>query len=325
MKACILLPVYNDWKCLPRLLVELDETLQALGASASVVIINDGGDPPPANNNILSGDYSCLTDFRLIELVRNVGNQNALGIGLSFIRDEVDCDAVIVMDSDGQDAPSDLKALIAAHREHPDSLITAERSGRSEGLLFRICYQIYRWSFQLLTGKRLMFGNFSVVPAAHLTRLCAMAELPINFAASLIKSRISIYGQPCYRGARYDGVTSQNFVNLVIHAINGVSVFSEIALVRVSLFAAIIIFGTLLGMTAVAAIRFFTNLAIAGWATNIGGLLLILMCQALLLSLVAIIVRVQRPMSLVIEPAMYKAAIKSVTVMRPRQPVEAVA
>ena len=254
-----------------------------------------------------------------------MGNQNALGIGLNFIRDEITCDAVVVMDSDGQDSPGDLVRLISAHRENPKDLITAERSGRSEDLLFRICYRIYRWSFEALTGKRLMFGNFSVIPGHHLPRLCAMAELPVNFAAALIKSRIPLHGEPCYRGARYDGVTSQNFVNLVIHGINGVSVFSEIALVRVSLFSGIIIFGTLFGIAVVAGVRLFTNFAIAGWATNTGGFLLILMCQALLLSLVAIIVRVQRPMSLVIEPAAYKAAIKSVVATKPRRAVEAVA
>jgi glycosyltransferase involved in cell wall biosynthesis len=323
MKACILLPVYNDWRCLPRLLGELDNSLSALGVTGTVVIINDGGDPPENSHDFLGRDYCCISDFRLIELVRNVGNQNALAIGLSFIRDEIQCDIVVVMDSDGQDAPGDLKRLISTHRDQPTDLITAERSGRSESLSFRICYRVYRWAFFALTGKRLMFGNFSVIPLHHLARLCAMPELPVNFAAALIKSRISIQGTPCYRGARYDGVTSQNFVNLILHGINGVSVFSEIALVRVSLFSGLIICCTIFGIVMAAAIRLFTNLAIAGWATNVVGFLLILMCQALLLSLTAIIVRVQRPASLVVDPVIYKVAIRSITAMEPRRLVEA--
>lgn len=152
-----------------------------------------------------------------------------------------------------------------------------------------------------------------------------MVELPVNFAAALIKSRIPIHGAPCYRAARYDGVTSQNFVNLVIHGINGVSVFSEIALVRLSLFSAIIIFCTLIGMAVVAAVRLLTHLAIAGWTTNIVGFLLVLMCQALLLSLTAIIARVQRPASLVVDPTIYKVAIKSISSMGSRQLVETLA
>ena len=319
MKACVLLPVYNDWRCLPRLLSEIDQALAKVDAIATIVIINDGGNPPHNADDFLHQNYRHIVDVRMIELVRNVGNQNALAIGLSFIRDEIECDVVMVMDSDGQDLPSDLPLLIAAHREHPDHLITAERSGRSESLLFRVCYQIYRKAFMALTSKRLTFGNFSIIPSQHLTRLSFMAELPVNFAAALIKSRIPIHCVPCFRADRFDGVTSQNFVNLILHGINGVSVFSEIALVRVSLFSGIVIVGTLLAIGAVAAIRFFTDLAIAGWATNVVGILLILLCQALLLSLVAIFVRVQRPMALVADPASYKLAIASVTPFTCRQ------
>jgi glycosyltransferase involved in cell wall biosynthesis len=324
MKVCILLPVYNDWGCLPRLLSELDGSLSTMDAFASIVILNDGG-ASYESSEFLDRDYDRISEFRMIELVRNVGNQNALAIGLSFIRDQIVCDAVIIMDSDGQDSPVDVNRLLAAHRDHPADLITAERSGRSEGWLFRICYRIYRWTFMALTGKSLSFGNFSVIPYQHLARLCVMTELPINFAAGLIKSRIPIHCVPCYRGARYDGVTSQNFVNLIVHGINGVSVFSEIALVRVSLYSVFVIFLTLVGIAAVAAIRLFTDLAVAGWATNVVGFLLILMCQALLFSLIAIILRVQRPMSLVIEPNSYKLAIASITVVKSGHKVRAMA
>src|SRR5215217_9524244 len=169
MKACVLLPVYNDWRCLPRLLSEIDEALSIIDTIATIVIVNDGGNPPHNAPDFLHQDYGHVIDIRMIELVRNVGNQNALAIGLSLIRDEIECDIVMVMDSDGQDLPSDLPLLIAAHREHPDHLITAERSGRSESLLFRVCYQMYRKAFTALTGKRLTFGNFSIIPSQHLT------------------------------------------------------------------------------------------------------------------------------------------------------------
>jgi hypothetical protein len=84
-----------------------------------------------------------------------------IAIGLSFVRDHIDCDLVAVMDSDGRDA-------------------------------FRI-------------------------PRLRLGRLCTMAELGVNFAAALIKSRIPIFYVPCVRRDRYDGVTSQSFVNLIVH------------------------------------------------------------------------------------------------------------
>ena len=176
-----------------------------------------------------------------------------------------------------------------------------------------MCYLLYRWVFQCLTGKSLRFGNFSVVPGNYVVQLSLMPELSINFAAALIKSRLPIVGVNCDRGPRYDGVTSQNFVGLIIHALNGITVFSDIALVRVSLFSGALIMLTLVSMAILAGIRVFTDLAIVGWASNVFGVLLILMFQSLLLSLVAAFVRGMQPRSPVADPNAYRVAVTSVT------------
>lgn len=316
LRTCILLPTYNDWSCLPRLLVEIDGALSAEGCSATVVIVNDGGASCADDAEFLARHYDVISEFRVLDLVRNLGNQNALSIGLSFIRDEIECDAVVVMDSDGQDIPADLARLMAAHRERPRDLVVAERSGRSEGFLFRLCYRLYRGTFNVLVGKGMSFGNYSIIPAVHLPRLCSMAELPVNFAASLIKSRLPIRRVPCFRGPRVDGATSQNIVTLIIHGMNGILVFSEIALVRVTLFSGAVVLCAFLGIVAVTAVRLFTHYAIAGWASTLIGLLVLLIGQALLFSLLAMLVRGRNSVSLFVDPAFYKLAIASVTAIK---------
>src|SRR5947209_20535635 len=47
LRICVVLPVYNDWVCLTRLLPEIDQALSASRCTATVVIINDGGEEPP--------------------------------------------------------------------------------------------------------------------------------------------------------------------------------------------------------------------------------------------------------------------------------------
>jgi len=93
---------------------------------------------------------------------------------------------------------------------------------------------LYRATFRTLVGKRMTFGNYSIIPAGHLLRLCSMAELPVNFAAALIKSRLPLRHVLCFRGGRYDGVTTQNIVSPIIHGVNAILVFGENALVRVN-------------------------------------------------------------------------------------------
>jgi polyisoprenyl-phosphate glycosyltransferase len=316
LRACVLLPAYNDWACFPRLLSEIDQALTASRCTARVVIVNDGGEPCASDADFLKRKYAAIGEFRMIELVRNLGNQNALSVGMSFIRDELECDVVIVLDSDGQDLPGDIPELLAAYRQEPRALVVAERSGRAEGLLFRVCYRIYRTMFQLMVGKRMSFGNFSVIPWRHLPRLCSMAELPVNFAAALIKSRLQVVRVPIFRGARYDGVSSQNIVALIIHGVNGILVFGEIALVRVTLLSAFVVLFALIGIGVVGAVRLFTNYAIAGWASNVIGILVLLLGQGILFSLLATLVRGRNPISLIVDPQRYKLAIASVTAIK---------
>lgn len=313
MRIGILLPVYNDWNCLGTLLSEIDRTLAIGNLTASIIILNDGGTSMPAQSAFLKNSYSQIVDFRILELLRNLGNQAALSVGLSFMRDEVACDVVVVMDADGQDRPAHILDLVAAHRAAPDNLVVAERSERSEGLPFRVCYLLYRYAFRLLTGGRIRFGNFSLIPKSHLVRLTNMAELPFHFAATLIKSRVPITAVPCPRDPRYDGVSSQNLVGLVVHAINGLSVFSEVVLVRVSLYAAALLVASLVAVAVITAIRLLTDIWIMGYATTTIGLLMLATGQALILSLIGIFIRAQRPISLAIDSRQYLALIERST------------
>lgn len=322
MRIAILLPVYNDWDCLPRLLTEIDAALTG-DLGATVIIVNDGGVAAANGASFLKG-YARIGEIRIVELVRNVGSQVALSIGLSLIRDQVPCDCVVVMDADGQDRPAHIRDLVAAHRVNPTHLVTAERNGRAEGLLFRACYRIYRFVFSALTGRPIGFGNFSLIPREHLPRLCGMAELPFHFAACLLKSRLPISRVPCYRDPRYDGVSSQSFVSLVIHAINALSVFSEVVLVRISLGAAIMIGLCIAAILVITAIRLASNVWIMGYATTAIGLLTLAMGQALVLSLVGIFVRAQRPLSLTVDPQQYRASIARIETTADQRPLRAV-
>ena len=319
MRVAILIPVYNDWACLPRLLAEIDATLGD-DCKASVVIINDGGASLPRDIPLLE-TCNRIGDVRIVELVRNVGNQIAGSIGLSLARDEVPCDCVVVMDGDGQDRPAHIKDLIDEHRQNPGALITAERSGRAEGHVFRAGYKVFRFIFQALTSRRIISGNFSLIPRQHLARLCAMPELPFHFSAGLIKSRLPIRYVPCFRDPRYDGVSSQSFVSLVMHGINALSVFSETVLIRISLGAAVLIALSLVAILMITAIRLLTSIWIMGFATTVIGLLTLVMGQAILLCLIGIFVRAQRPQSTIADPQQYRAAIANIHNLTEQKPL----
>ena len=76
-----------------------------------------------------------------------------------------------------------------------------------------------------------------------------------------------------------------NFVSLVTHGLSAISVYGDVAGVRLLLGTCGLIFLSVTGISLVVVVRFVTDLAIPGWATYVVALLLIILMQAVTLSL----------------------------------------
>ena len=75
-----------------------------------------------------------------------------------------------------------------------------------------------------------------------------------------------------------------NFVALIIHGLSAISVFGDIVGVRLLAAISTVILITLALLVIVVIVRVTTNLAIPGWATYTGALLLVLLLQAIMMS-----------------------------------------
>jgi hypothetical protein len=100
----------------------------------------------------------------------------------------------------------------------------------------------------------------------------------------MIKARFSIKTVDCVRGKRLSGRTRMNFHSLVVHGLSAISVFSDLAGVRMILACMVLAGVTLAGICATVIIRLYTDLAIRGWATYTTGLLFVIMLQAVMMS-----------------------------------------
>ena len=76
-------------------------------------------------------------------------------------------DYVLVMDGDGEDNPASIPALIDEQHKNPDAIVVASRGVRTEGVKFKLFYAVFKRLFHALTGWRLDFGNYSLMPAKH--------------------------------------------------------------------------------------------------------------------------------------------------------------
>jgi glycosyltransferase involved in cell wall biosynthesis len=285
MKSIVILTcLYDDWPSATELFRTLGEELGQRRRPVQLVIIDDGSlEPRPADF------LKEITGFSLIEVVtlnRNMGHQRAIAVGLSHVFETKSADAVVIMDSDGEDRPDDLIQLIEsfASQEKPQ-VIFAARAKRSETAVFRICYQFYRTLHFFLTGYGIRFGNFSIVPRALLGRLVVDPNLWLHFAATVVSSRIPYTTIPTQRGLRLHGKSKLNLVSLVIHGIAAISCYNELIGVRLifcSLGLSIILTSLIM---AVILIRLTTFWAIPGWATFAVGVLLVLLVEVFLMVL----------------------------------------
>lgn len=279
----ILIPVYNDLASLETLVRNLEIMLMAeTGKEFSMLVVDDGSTQPvrlPASR---------LFTIHILHLYRNTGHQKAIAIGLAHIHHNISCDSVLIMDGDGEDRPEDAAALLKTASHNPCHILLARRRSRQEGISFRIFYLFYKFLFRWLTGQQIAFGNFAVIPKDMLDRLVYYSEIWSHLSAAILKSRLGFMAIPVDRGSRYTGSSKMNFTSLVLHGLGAIAVFLEQVASRLLVFSFTLIIASIIIIFIIIGIRYFTDLAIPGWASTILSSMLIVLLQGFLLSLFTI-------------------------------------
>ena len=239
MKIKILIPIYNDWQSVFKLLKNIDSEITGLDVEASVLIVNDASTEqrPEINFNLNN-----LKSVQVINMKENRGHARCNAVGLKYINEKEDFDYVIPMDGDGEDRPEEIKLLIEKVKEYPDTVITANRVKRSEGFLFKSCYLTHKYLTFVFTGQLIKFGNYTCLPKSVVVRMGEEAATWSSFSGSLskiVKERKSV---PSIRGPRYFGPSKMSFVNLLKHSLSIIAVFKFTVLIRSIIFLAVYFF-----------------------------------------------------------------------------------
>jgi glycosyltransferase involved in cell wall biosynthesis len=281
--VAIVMPVYNDAASFFMLIEELDAIAATVDVCVTVLAVDDSSMQELDLAHPSFARVSSIAAIEVIRLAANVGHQRAIAVGLTLAAEQEAIDRVIVMDSDGEDRPADIPRLLEASQANPGAIVCAERRERSEGGLFRVAYAVYKLLFRCLTGVTIRFGNFCLIPRDALRSLTYNAGIWNHLAATVIRSRLAFVGIGVARGRRYAGQSQMNLVSLIVHGLSAVSLFSETVLVRILLLMLGLTISTTAAIFVVVAIRlFYTDAAIPGWASTVGGTLLTILLQALL-------------------------------------------
>tara|TARA_B110000967_G_scaffold7004_1_gene7034 strand:+ start:1152 stop:2039 length:888 start_codon:yes stop_codon:yes gene_type:complete len=221
-KFTILIPIYNDWESLKKLLDNINDNIKDItNAEFSCVIVNDSSTINNSEIKILSD----INSIKIIHMNKNRGHARCNAFGIKYLSKNQDLDYVILMDGDGEDRPEELKLLVNKVLSEPDTSVVAKRIKRSEGFLFQSLYSIHKYLTLLTTGKLINFGNYSCLTKADLKILSIKASLWSSFSGSF-KKYIKKYNEiNSLRGMRYFGPSQMSLFKLIVHSLSIIAVF----------------------------------------------------------------------------------------------------
>ena len=238
MKIKILIPVYNDWQSVFKLLNEIDQNILNIDHEISVIVVNDASNHDRDNEN---RNYQNIHSVKILNMRINQGHARCIASGLKYIFDKEDFDYVIPMDGDGEDRPEEIKEFIKKIKDSNNKAIVGQRIKRSEGLIFNICYQIHKLITFTFTGKSIKFGNFTCLPKTVVEKMINEKATWNSFSGSLTKIDNNFLSIPSIRGLRYFGPSKMSFLNLLKHSLSIISVFRKTVLIRSALFIVVYI------------------------------------------------------------------------------------
>jgi len=221
-KIIILIPVYNDWDSLIKLMDEINENIKHYKSiNFECLVVNDASTLNQPKlikpNNIKS--------LQILNMKENKGHARCNAFGIRYIFKNKEFDNLILMDGDGEDRPVEIKDLVDEILKNQKNSVVAKRVKRSEGPLFKSLYQIHKFITYLFTGKSIRFGNFSCLTKHDVDKIHSDASLWSSYSGTVKKNIKPLNEINSTRGLRYFGPSQMSLLKLLIHSFSIIAVF----------------------------------------------------------------------------------------------------
>jgi dolichol-phosphate mannosyltransferase len=247
----------------------LTEVLLTVAAWYEIVYVDDGSRDSTLGE--LQDIYAADPNVTVVELSRNFGHQSAVSAGLEAAQGDV----VVIIDSDLQDPPELIAAMLEKWREGYEVVygVRETRAGESSFKLWtaKLFYRLINslsdvkipadaGDFRLLDRKAV--EAIKLMPERHrlLRGMCSW----IGFRQ---------YGLRYARGRRAAGTTKYPLRRMLNLALDGIASFSTVPLRFVSVIGFLAALLSLIGIIYALVVRLFTHTWVAGWAISFVGML----------------------------------------------------
>ena len=232
-KFKILIPVYNDWQSLSKLLNNIDSEIENINHQISIIVVDDAS---TFDRQLEIENLSNISSIKILIMKENRGHARCIAAGLKYIFEKEEFDYVIPMDGDGEDRPEEIKEFIKSTENNVEQTVVGERVKRSENFIFKFCYFFHKIITLVFTGHSIKFGNFTCLTKSTVEKLVNEKATWNSFSGALTKVEKNKTSIQSIRGERYFGPSKMSFSNLLKHSLSIISVFRKTVLIRSALF-----------------------------------------------------------------------------------------
>jgi hypothetical protein len=231
-KIIILIPVFNDWESLQKLIEEINKNITDFeDINFECLIVNDAStiDRP----RLIKPNQ--INSLEILNMKKNKGHARCNAFGIRYVFKNKEFDNLILMDGDGEDRPIEIKSLVSSIINNPKKSVVAKRIQRSEGIFFQFLYQTHKLITYIFTGKKINFGNYSILIKEDVEKLHTKSSLWSSFSGTVKKNLQNLNEINSIRGLRYFGPSQMSFLKLLIHSFSIIAVFKYQVFLRSSI------------------------------------------------------------------------------------------
>jgi glycosyltransferase involved in cell wall biosynthesis len=236
----VVVPVYNSADVLPELVARLEPVLHASAGEFELVFVNDASrDASWDALAALSRRYSWI---RTIDLMRNVGQHNALLCGIRAARHEL----IVTLDDDLQNPPEEIPKLLDALTDDVDVVYGApehEVHGRWRDVASQATKIVLKGPLGAETAR--MVGPFRIFRTAIRRAFAGYRGAFVNIDVLLTWGTTRFKAIRVRHDVRRSGASNYTFWKLLTHSLNMLTGFTTTPLQWASVLGFAV---TLLGM-----------------------------------------------------------------------------
>ncbi len=268
-KLLIIVPCYNEQEVLPNTIEKLSGVMndllekEKISRQSGILLVNDGsGDK---TWEIICDAHNKTNYVYGLNLVVNVGHQNALLAGLDYAKDKFDI--TITIDADLQDDISVIETMLDKFYDGAHIVYGVRNDRKSDSFFKRITANIF-YKFMKFLGAETIdnHADFRLLSNEAVIELLKYSERNIFLRG--IVAKIGLKSEKVFysRLERTAGVTKYPFKKMVSFATEGITSLSIKPIKLILLLGLFIIFCSIIALAYVLISYFFTETN-PGWAS----------------------------------------------------------